>query len=73
MESDQPMVVPTMVTDRDYQIAFLESGASAGDSQNGVSAVHEDSDLLDSYSRAVTGVVDKVGRYTVTLPRPHEL
>ena len=61
MESDSPMAASTMVRDRDFQIALLGSGASSEKSQNGISAAREDGELLDSYSRAVTGVVDRVG------------
>jgi len=50
-----------MVTDRDFQIAFLGSSAGSDRPHNSDSAVREDSELLDSYSRAVIDVVDRVG------------
>jgi S1-C subfamily serine protease len=50
-----------MVTDQDFQIAFLGSSGSPDRPQDASTAVRDDSELLDSYSRAVTGVVDKVG------------
>jgi S1-C subfamily serine protease len=49
-----------MVTDQDFQIAFLGSNGGPDRSRDGTSAVLDDG-LLDSYSRAVIGVVDKVG------------
>ncbi len=55
------MAGQTMVTDRDFQIALLGSSAGLDRPQNSSSAVREDSELLDSYSRAVIDVVDRVG------------
>jgi len=50
-----------MVTDQDFQIAFLGSSVGPERPPHSNSAVRDDGELLDSYSRAVIGVVDKVG------------
>src|SRR5512136_703251 len=50
-----------MVTDQDFQIAFLGSGGGLDRPHDSSTAVRDDSELLDAYSKAVTGVVDKVG------------
>ena len=43
----------------DFEYRFLES-PSAADAQTCSSVSREDSDILDAYSQAVTGVVSKV-------------
>lgn len=50
-----------MITDQDFQIAFLGSGGGSDPAGRGGPAAPDDIELLDSYSRAVTGVVDRVG------------
>ncbi len=50
-----------MITDQDFDIALLGSGGAVRSSLEGSSAVRDDGELLDSYSRTVIGVVDRVG------------
>jgi S1-C subfamily serine protease len=61
MESDSLIRGEIMVTDQDFRIAFLESSGNPDRPNDGSTVVRDDSELLDSYSRAVTAVVDKVG------------
>ena len=61
-----------MVTDQDFQIAFLGSSTGLDGPRDVGSAVRDDGELLDSYSRAVTGVVDRVGPAVVHVQVRHK-
>lgn len=60
-----------MVTGHDFEIAFLGSGGPERPNEGGT-AVRDDTELLDAYSRAVTSVVDEVGPAVVHVHVKHK-